>query len=123
MRRTLSIALAIAALLVAGLLGCRLVLVSFFYPKPKTMPPVVSATTEQLLLQLQSVLEKRAPEVLLSLQQGLLDKQISELEAKGGFILSPDLRAFYKWRNGTTNSTQVSLIPGHRFLPLEEVVA
>jgi cell wall assembly regulator SMI1 len=86
------------------------------------MPPVVTETTEQLLMQLQTVLEKRAPEVLRSLQPGLSEKEISELEKKGGFALSEDLNALYQWRNGS-KEYQKDLIPGQRFLPLEEVVA
>ncbi|MEW6304044.1 MAG: SMI1/KNR4 family protein [Verrucomicrobiota bacterium] len=107
------------ALLVVGLFAGRFALRSFLYPKPGQMPPVVAESTERLLEQLQSVLEKRAPAVLQSLQPGLSDKQIDELQAKGGFSLSPDLRAMYRWRNGSKSD----FIPGHRFLPLEDVVA
>jgi cell wall assembly regulator SMI1 len=96
---------------------------AFFYPKAGNMPPIVSETTAQLLTQLQSTLEKRAPEVLKSLQPGLSDQQISDLEAKGGFTLSPDLREFYRWHNGSNRETNVDFIPIHRFVPLEEIVS
>src|SRR5438132_891027 len=123
MRRVLTATLIILGLLVGGLFAVRFALVSFFYPKPSSMPPVVSETTEELLSRLQSVLERRAPEVLRSLQPGFSKDQISALEAQGGFTLSSDLRTLYQWRNGSKISDSMLFIPGHRFLPLEEIVA
>jgi cell wall assembly regulator SMI1 len=108
--------------LIAGVLVGRSALLSFFYPRPGKLLPVVSETTEQLLMRFQSVLEKQAPEVLRSLQPGLSEEKITELEKKGGFTLSADLHSLYRWRNGS-KEYQKNLIPGQRFLPLEEVVA
>jgi len=102
--------------IVAGPLMLR----SFFYPKPRGLPPVVPETTEQLLARLQIVLESNAPVVARSLQPGLSDAQISELESQGGFRLSSDLRALYRWRNGLPTNSIVGLLPGQRFVPLEE---
>ncbi len=96
---------------------------SFFYPKPRGLPPVVNETTEQLLGRLQVMLETNAPIVARSLQPGLSDAQISELETKAGFRLSGDLRALYHWHDGMPTNTTVGLLSGQRFLPLEEVVA
>jgi len=121
-RRMLITTVVVLAVLIAGVLVGRSALVSFFYPRPGKLPPVVFETTEKLLMRFQFVLEKRAPEVLRSLQSGLSDEQISELEKKGGFTLSSDLRDLYRWRNGSKDY-QKNLIPGQRFLPLEEVVA
>ena len=60
----------------------------------------------QLLAGLQATLETNAPLVAQSLQPGLSDAQISELETQGGFRLSGDLRALYRWHNGmSTNPT------------------
>lgn len=95
---------------------------SFFYPKARGLPPVIGETTEQLLTRLQAVLETNAPTVAKSLLPGLSDARISALEVEGGFRLSDDLRAFYRWHNGMpTNSTE-GLLPGQRFVPLDEVV-
>jgi hypothetical protein len=96
---------------------------SFFYPKARNLPPVVSLSTEQLVAKLQSILETNAPAVVHSLQPGLSEAQISALETQGGFRLSADLRAFYRWHNGMATNTTVGLLPGQRFLPLEECVA
>ncbi len=96
---------------------------SFLYPKPQGLPPVVSQTTEQLLGALQAVLERNAPIVARSLLPGLSDAEISELEAKGGFRLSNELRAFYRWHNGMATNRTVGLLPGQRFVPLAEAVA
>jgi cell wall assembly regulator SMI1 len=120
--RILIIILIVLFLLIVVVTWGRFELKSFFYPKPLSMPPVVSETTEQLLVQFQNALEKRAPIVLQSLQPGLSENQISELEKKGGFTLSSDLHALYRWRNGAKGYQSV-LIPGQRFLPLEEAVA
>ena len=96
---------------------------SFFYPKPRSLPPVVGETTVQLLARLQATLETNAPLVAQSLQPGLSDAQISELETQGGFRLSGDLRALYRWHNGMPTNSTVGLLPGQRFVPLAEVVA
>jgi cell wall assembly regulator SMI1 len=95
---------------------------AFFYPKPRGLPPVVSQTTEQLLARLQSVLETNAPVVSRALQPGLSDSEIATLEARGGFRLSDDLRALYRWRNGIGTNTTVGLLAGQRFVPLDEFV-
>ncbi len=96
---------------------------SFFYPKPRGLPPVVGETTVQLLARLQATLETNAPLVAQSLQPGLSDAQISQFETQGGFRLSGDLRALYRWHNGLPTNSTVGLLPGQRFVPLAEVVA
>lgn len=96
---------------------------AFFYPKPRGLPPVVGDTTEQLLARLQTTLETNAPIVAQSMQPGLSNRQISHLEAQGGFRLSDDLRALYRWHNGMGTNSAVGLLPGQRFVPLDEVVA
>jgi hypothetical protein len=74
---------------------------SLFYPEPRALPAVVSQTTEQLLVRLQSVLETNAPIVARALQPGFSDAQIVALEAQGGFHLSEDLRALYRWHKAS----------------------
>jgi cell wall assembly regulator SMI1 len=96
---------------------------SFFYPKPRGLPSVVGQRTEQLLVRLQAVLETNAPTIAQSLQPGLSDAQIVELEAQGDFRLSEDLRALYRWHNGMPTNSTVGLLPGLRFVPLAQVVA
>jgi cell wall assembly regulator SMI1 len=95
---------------------------SFFYPRPRGLPPAVAQTTDQLLGRLQAVLETNAPIVAQSLQPGLSDSQISTLESQGGFLLSADLRALYHWHNGMSTNSTIGLLPGQRFLPLDEMV-
>jgi hypothetical protein len=67
-------------------------------------------------------LETNAPAVMHALQPGLSDVQIAKLETQGGFRLSDDLRALYRWRNGMPTNSTVGLLPGHRFVPLGEAV-
>jgi cell wall assembly regulator SMI1 len=95
---------------------------SLFYPKARGLPPLVNQTAGQLLAHLQTVLESNAPTIAQSLQPGLSDAQISTLESKGGFQLSLDLRALYHWHNGMSTNVTIGLLPGQRFLPLDEIV-
>ncbi len=95
---------------------------AFFYPKPHALPAVVTDTTDALLNRLQLVLEKKAPLMGRTLQPGLSAAQIAELEVLGGFQLSEDLKALYRWHNGMPRSSTGGLLPGNRFIPLEEVV-
>ncbi len=95
---------------------------SIFYPKPGDLPPVVADSTEQLLTHLRSILETNAPASAQALQPGLSDVQISALEAEGGFRLSDDLRALYRWHNGVITNSTLGILPGHTFSPLDEIV-
>ncbi len=95
---------------------------SFFYPLPPRMPKGVEQPTLQLLEQLESTLRARAPDVAASLRPGLPDEAIATLEAEGGFQLTDDLRSFYRWHDGMAEEGTRELVPGHRFLSLEEVV-
>src|SRR5688572_10474582 len=94
---------------------------SFFYPKPRGLPPVVADTTESLLARLRAILETNALMVVQALQPGLSDEKIAVLETEGGFRLSEDLRALYRWHNGVSTNTMLGLLPGHRFTPLDEL--
>lgn len=94
---------------------------SIFYPKPHGLPPVVGATAQELLARLETFLATNAPTVLLELQPGLSGGEISALEAQGGFRLPEDLRAFYRWHNGMKSNSPFALVPGHYFLPLDNV--
>lgn len=69
------------------------------------------------------MLETNAPIVAKSLQPGLSDARISELETQGGFRLSDDFRALYRWHNGMATNSTIGLLPGQRFVSLEEAVA
>jgi hypothetical protein len=122
-RKQLLVAFVLVAAIVATLiLAGPSIQRSILYPKPRGLPPVVSQTAEQLLARLQSVLETNAPLVARSLQPGLSDTQIVALEGQGGFRLSDDLRALYRWRNGFAPNSTVGLLMGQRFVPLDEVV-
>jgi cell wall assembly regulator SMI1 len=109
---------AMAALILAGPALQR----AFFYPKPHGLPPVVSQSVEQLLAHLQSALDTNLPIVAQVLQPGLSEAQISAQEAQGGFRLPGDLRALYRWHNGMATNATLGLLPGQRFLSIEECV-
>lgn len=124
---SLSKKVGIASAIVLALVLALLVVVpratrSFFYPKPGKLPPTVNQTTDELLVRLQGVLEKHAPHVARSLQPGIPDERIRELETKGKFQLSEELRTMYRWHNGTSTNGASELIPMAYFLPLDTVV-
>jgi cell wall assembly regulator SMI1 len=96
---------------------------AFFYPPAPTMPAPVATSIEELLARYEKLLAAAAPNVLSSLQPGLTDAQIDALEAKHGFKLTPDLRALYRWRNGTPRNVVMNAFPDHGFAPLEEAIA
>jgi len=122
-RKALMTTAAIVVIIVVGLiLAAPTIQRSFFYPKPRGLPPVVGQTTDQLLARLQTVLESNAPVVASALQPGLSDVQIAALETQGGFRLSDDLRALYRWHNGISRNSTIWLTAGQRFVPLDEVV-
>jgi cell wall assembly regulator SMI1 len=114
--------------LLAGLTVAALVLAGptlqqrFFYPKPGVLPPVVSESTDALLARLQKTLEAKTPALARHLQPGLTDEAIRQLEATGGFKLPEDIRALYRWHNGQAPDSPDGLLPGLRFLSLENVV-
>jgi len=112
----------LVALVLAFVFGGRWATRGFFYPRPGTLPLPVSQTTDELLARLQAVLERRAPHVSLSLQPGISDTRIRELEIQGKFQLSEELRAMYRWHNGMTTNGSGELIPMALFWPLDRVV-
>ena len=128
---TIVIALAVAGLLVGVIalaLWVRSAKDEFFHPAPPAvMPVVVPGTTEELLATLDAVLRDKAPAVAAALQPGLNDGEIDALEAKGGFKLTDELRALYRWHNGMTATLPggwpAEFTPIHRFMPLDETVA
>jgi cell wall assembly regulator SMI1 len=86
------------------------------------MPAPVAADVMRILADLEEVLLERAPGVLGVLNPGLSEKGMAELEARFDLRLPPDLRALYGWRNGQAGDTVIYLVPGHRFMPLEEAL-
>jgi hypothetical protein len=112
-----------AAALLAGL--CLLLALGptlqrkVFYPKPKTLPAVVNKSTEQLLTELSSKLDKLGTNVASALRPGLTDPDIAALETKYNVSLPPDLRALYKWHDGAGDA---EFFPGHFFRSLEEAL-
>ena len=122
-RKALMASVAVLVFIVVGLIvAAPSIQRSFFYPKPRSLPAVVSQTTDQLLVRLQTVLETNAPIVASALQPGLSDAQIAALESQGGFRLPDDLRALYRWHNGIAKTSTIGLLAGQRFVPLEEAV-
>jgi len=92
------------------------------YPQPHTLPAIVDEDLLTVLSDLEVTLREHAPTVAESLQPGLSNQEIMELEETYGFQLTDELRALYKWHNGTSSETVIDFIPGHRFLSLDEAV-
>ena len=93
------------------------------YPRAPAMPAAAIEPVESLLVRYERFLADRGPAVLASLQPGLDDAAIDSLESRRAFKLPGDLRALYRWRNGTARESPLDAFPDHRFIPLDEAIA
>ena len=123
MRRILIAICIVAALIVAAGFVLRSMLTAHLYPQAPTMPPIVVTPVEELLSQYETFLKVKAPVVFASLQPGLTDSEIDVMEQKYSLKLPPDIRALYRWRNGTASTANVEAFPDHRFVPLDVALA
>jgi cell wall assembly regulator SMI1 len=119
-----SLSLACAAILLVGLLLVPRAMRNFFYPVASKMPPAVGQSMEDILAKIEREMEVKAPKVLTELQSGLSESEISKHERNAGVTLPDDIKALYRWHNGsaTRDPRICGPIPGHRFLPLEEAL-
>jgi cell wall assembly regulator SMI1 len=115
-----TILLAVVVLVPLGIFGLRRLQRAFFYPAPSAMPAAVTDDVQTALRRLESALRKYSPKLLDQLQPGLSEEEISSIESAHRLRLTDDLKALYRWRNGSPPDSQACLIPGHRFLPLQE---
>jgi hypothetical protein len=93
------------------------------YPRAPAMPPVVAVPVEDLLSRYEAFLQAKATSVFASLQPGLSDSEIDKLEVVHSIKLTSDLRALYRWRNGTPRNANVDAFPNHEFVPLDVALA
>jgi cell wall assembly regulator SMI1 len=120
------VAIVIVAAMIANPIG-RGVLLGFLgaptpaemYPPAPPMPPVVATRTEDLLAQYENFLREKVPAAFSVLQPGLTDVEIDKLEQQYQVTLPSDLRALYRWQNGTRTGADVDVFPGVRFEPLD----
>ena len=112
----------LVALVVVALLGGRLLLRAWSYPRPPAMAPVTGEALDELLPRLDERLHEHAPAVARSLRPGLSGEQIDALEAEWRVRLSGDMRALYRWHDGADNVPAGEFIPSHRFVPLAEAL-
>jgi cell wall assembly regulator SMI1 len=92
------------------------------YPKAPAMPRVVDKTVAELLAEHEAFLTEKGRGVLGAMQAGLSDSEIDALETKYGVKLPADLRALYRWRNGTPQRGNVDAFPDHWFVALDEAL-
>ncbi len=76
-------------------------------PRAPQMPAAVGETAEKLLARYEQILQKQAPKVLAATQPGLSNAEMDALEKKFHCVLPADLRALYRWRNGTARSNDL----------------
>jgi cell wall assembly regulator SMI1 len=105
---------------VLGVLALRSLQRAMFYPHPRVRVQAVESGIGEAIQDFERVLAKDAQAILSGLQPGLAENEITKIEKAYGFRLTDDLRSLYRWRNGTPEESKADLIPGHRFLPLEE---
>jgi cell wall assembly regulator SMI1 len=117
----------IFVVIIAGVVLVRMVvgrsMRNFMYPPAPSMPAAVPETAEKLLARYERILRDRAPHVLAAMKPGLTDAQIDALQAKGRFVLPPDLRSLYRWRDGTPQASNIEVFAEHRFVSLEDALA
>jgi cell wall assembly regulator SMI1 len=92
------------------------------YPPTPVMPAVVSASVEELLGEYEAFLKADVPAMWSALRPGLGDGEIDELEQRHGVKLTEDLRALYRWRDGTSAASTLNAFPDRRFVPLGEAL-
>lgn len=95
----------------------------FFYPRPGIMPAALDEDLDGALARFQAALAEHAPAVLEGLSPGLSDEDIRAIEDRYRLRLTGEMRAFYRWRNGSPREMPGELIPGKWFVPLEEAAA
>jgi cell wall assembly regulator SMI1 len=113
-------ALSILIVITAGMLLAARLLRTFLYPSPGAMPAVVEGDVGAVLQRFERALSEHAPGVLLSLQPGLSDDEIAAIESRYRVRLTDELRALYRWRNGSSEEARAELVPGYWFLPLDQ---
>lgn len=106
--------------LVLGGFTLRYLQRAFFYPAPGPMSEIVPEEIGRAIARFEAAISAHAPGVLSSLQPGLSDAEIASIESRYRLRLTDELRAFYRWRNGSAAEVTAELVPGHRFVPLEE---
>jgi cell wall assembly regulator SMI1 len=111
------------AIIVFGVLGAvaiRHLVRTFYYPAPTRSAPTVNEDIDAALARFEAALRTHAPNVLDQLRPGLTDEEIARIERAYRLRLTDELRALYRWRDGSPPDPLVEFIPGHRFRPLEE---
>ena len=90
------------------------------YPAAPPMPAPVSTPMSELLAQYDAFLREKAPKVYAELQPGLTDSDIDQLEQKYNMKLTADLRALYRWWNGSKRKWMLGTFPAaNHFIPLD----
>jgi cell wall assembly regulator SMI1 len=119
----IGIAMAVGVLVIAVIAIPRVVR-RVLYPLAPVMPAVVAKPVPEILSEIESLIRQKAPRVLEEMQPGLSDEQIRALETKAGLQLPEEIKALYRWHNGSKSlDPRVDgPIPGHRFVPLEEAL-
>ena len=115
-------AIPILILLLLTSLAARHLVRTFYYPSPTHLPAIVDGEMSESLRHFESVLAEHVPAALAALQAGLSEEQIDELSQDFGVRLSDEVKSLYRWRNGSPPDPHAQIIPGHRFVPLEEAL-
>src|ERR1700744_1618657 len=129
--KRLLIGISVFALVIAAVISTVFFAVSKFnqsnYPTAPPMPPAVSQSMEEILVQLEGELRTNAPDVLTNLRPGLSMDKIDELEKQAQIKIPADIKAIYHWRDGyyrekskVSGFQKTVPMPGGYFMPLEE---
>lgn len=84
------------------------------------MPTLLDA---DLLQRFETALRASGVEAVDALMPGLTDAKIDEVAGPSGLQLPEEVRAWWRWRNGSPPRVYSPLFPPHEMLPLEVTVA
>ena len=94
-------------------------------PAPTAMPPNPPGTIDDAIAALDAALAQHAPQTLAALSPGLSDAQIDAALAGTGVALPAELRALYRWHDGSppASSGWQPLFANAEFAPLAQSLA
>ncbi len=92
------------------------------YPVPTGLPPEVATELPELLSRLEKLIEKKRPQSVQYLQEGLTGQELDDLQMKYKILLPYELREFYKWHNGSRRFSNNKYMPDNQFIPGKDFV-
>ncbi len=91
------------------------------YPLANNMPQTSTPPLGDVLREIETQIELKAPKTFAALRPGLGQAEIERIERTYGLRLTDEMRQLYEWHDGITIDAKRGLFGIHQFLPLEYV--